>query len=166
MEAARPATEADLGQLVDLATAAVAELGPGRGGPMWSRREARAEPVGSSLADAIASTDAGGDHLAVVGTIDEVVVGYAVVRAEPLRDGGMLGVIEDLYTEPGARKVGVGEAMMGEVVAWCEARGCVGVDAMALPGQRDTKNFFESFGLVARAIVVHRSLANREGKAT
>jgi hypothetical protein len=32
------------------------------------------------------------------------------------------------------------------------------MDSLALPGDRATKNFFESFGLKARAIVVHRSL--------
>jgi hypothetical protein len=36
--------------------------------------------------------------------------------------------------------------------------GCVGIDALALPGNRQTKNFFESFGFTARAIVVHRRL--------
>ena len=49
-------------------------------------------------------------------------------------------------------------AMMEALVAWCRAQGCFGVDSIALPGDRHTKNFFESFGLVARAIVVHRSL--------
>ena len=38
-------------------------------------------------------------------------------------------------------------------------QGCFGVDSLALPGDRHTKNFFESFGLVARAIIVHRSLS-------
>ena len=47
---------------------------------------------------------------------------------------------------------------MDDLVAWCRDRGCVGVDSLALPGDRATKNFFESFGLVARAIVVHRPL--------
>jgi hypothetical protein len=55
----------------------------------------------------------------------------------------------------------VGEAMMDQIVAWCEKHGCVGVDAIALPGNRHTKNFFETFGLVARAIVVHRPLGPR-----
>jgi hypothetical protein len=48
--------------------------------------------------------------------------------------------------------------MMDAVVAWARQHGCRGVDALALPGQRDTKNFFESHGLVARALVVHRDL--------
>lgn len=38
------------------------------------------------------------------------------------------------------------------------AAGCLGIDALALPGNRETKNFFEASGLTARAIVVHRSL--------
>jgi hypothetical protein len=47
---------------------------------------------------------------------------------------------------------------MDAVLAWCRECGCFGVDSLALPGNRETKNFFESFGLVARAIVVHRNL--------
>lgn len=52
--------------------------------------------------------------------------------------------------------------MMDQILAWCRVHDCIGVDALALPGHRDTKNFFESFGLVARAIVVHRSLEPAE----
>ena len=48
---------------------------------------------------------------------------------------------------------------MDALIEWCRAQGCFGVDSLALPGDRHTKNFFESFGLVARAIVVHRSLS-------
>jgi hypothetical protein len=48
--------------------------------------------------------------------------------------------------------------LMDQLVEWCRERGCIGVDSLALPGDRATKNFFESFGLVARAIIVHRRL--------
>jgi hypothetical protein len=51
---------------------------------------------------------------------------------------------------------------MDAIVAWAEAAGCVGIDSLALPGNRETKNFFETFGLVARAIVVHRPLGDTE----
>ena len=94
----------------------------------------------------------------LVGTVDDVVMGYGVARIEVLADGGRLGVVTDLYTEPGRRELGIGEAMMDALVDWCREQGCFGVDSLALPGDRHTKNFFESFGLVARAIVVHRSL--------
>ena len=46
----------------------------------------------------------------------------------------------------------------GPAIAWATERGCFGIESMALPGNRETKNFFERFGLVARAIVVHRAL--------
>ena len=94
----------------------------------------------------------------VVGTIDETTIGYGAARVVGLADGRPLGVVDELFVEPGARGVGVGEAMMDLLVAWCVERGCVGVDAVALPGDRETKNFFETFGLKARAIVVHRQL--------
>lgn len=154
MEAARAATVSDLPTLAGLARSAVAELRPTRGGELWARREARAEPLDDGLAAALDDPT----RAVLVGTIDDVVVGYAIVRREVLRDGGVLGAVDDLYVEPDARGVGVGEALMDEVLAWCRRNRCEGVDAVALPGNRATKNFFERFGLVARAIVVHRDL--------
>lgn len=152
--AARNATHDDLATIGELADAVIAELGPMRGGAVWRRHVARDQPAGKSLCAALDDSR----QLVLAGTIDDTVVGYAVTRVEPLRDGGRLGMIEDLYVDPQARGVGVGEAMMELVLAWCRQQGCIGVDALALPGHRDTKNFFESFGLVARALVVHRSL--------
>jgi len=159
-EAARPATAADRDPIVALAGRALAELAPTRGGEVWRRREARPEPLGASIDAALAEAERPrGATFVVVGTLDDVIVGYGVVSEEALRDGARLGVVEDIYVEPDARGVGVGEAVMDALLAWCEARGCVGVDALALPGNRATKNFFERFGLTARAIVVHRRLA-------
>lgn len=154
IEAARPATPGDLEVLTHLAETAVAELRPQRGGELWSRREARPGAVGAALARLLDDDDA----LVVVGTIDDVVVGYGIVRTEDLHDGTTLAVVDDLYVEPGAREVGIGELVMDELLAWATARGCVGIDALALPGNRAAKNFFERFGLTARAILVHRTL--------
>ncbi|MDE0804576.1 MAG: GNAT family N-acetyltransferase, partial [Acidimicrobiales bacterium] len=137
-----------------LADLAVAELAPRRGGDVWRREAGRTVPSTSSIeADHADATV----HV-VVGTIDEVPVGYGVVHAVAMRDGTTLGRVTDLFTLDGARGVGVGEAMMNELIAWSEEQKCFGVDSIALPGDRHTKNFFESFGLVARAIVVHRTL--------
>lgn len=154
-EATRPATSADLPRLVELVTAAVAELRQGRGGETWARHQGRQAPHEPRLAAELASPD----HLVLVGTADDVVWGYGVAHVEVLPDGGRLGVVSDLYTEPGARELGIGQLMMEALVDWCRSQGCFGVDSLALPGDRHTKNFFESFGLVARAIVVHRSLS-------
>jgi GNAT superfamily N-acetyltransferase len=152
-ESVRTAAADDLAELVRLATDAVDEKRAQRGGAVWARREARRDPV-SSLAAAIAADD----HEVVVGLLDDAVVGYGVVHEEVLDDEGRLGVVDDIYVEAEAREVGLGEALMDHMVAWCDQRGCFGVDSLALPGDRSTKNFFESFGLVARAIVVHRRL--------
>ena len=154
--AVRPARPDDLPVLDDLATHAIEELTPNRGGAVWRRQLARPVPPRDSLAE-----DLGAPHCHVVlGTIDGEPVGYSVVRVEELRDGSRLGVISDLFTLPEAREVAVGETMMDAVIAWCREQGCFGVDSLALPGDRHTKNFFESFGLVARAIVVHRDLGD------
>jgi GNAT superfamily N-acetyltransferase len=154
-EAARTAKEADIPHVVALAGAATEEKLGQKGGALWARREGRPAPREAALRSALGSSD----HEVAVGTLDAVVVGYGVVRLEKLRDGGLLGVIEDIYVDPGARAVGVGETLMNHLIDWCRARGCFGVDSLALPGDRETKNFFESFGLVARAIVVHRPLS-------
>jgi ribosomal protein S18 acetylase RimI-like enzyme len=153
-EAARLASSEDLSRLAELARAAIEELRPTKGGEVWARREARREPVEESLA-----ADLADDGTAVfAGTIDGVVVGYAVATTETLSDGSVLARVTDLYAEPGAREVGVGEALLDTIVKWATERRCVGIDSLVLPGNRETKNFFESFGLVARAIVVHRPL--------
>jgi GNAT superfamily N-acetyltransferase len=154
VEGVRPATESDLPRLTELARSAIAELSIQKGGTVWQRHAARVEPVDTGL-----QADLADDATQVLaGTYADAVVGYAVTTAEVLADQGTLAVVRDLYVEPDARGVGVGAALMEAVLAWAGERGCVGVDALALPGSRETKNFFESFGLVARAIVVHRDL--------
>jgi GNAT superfamily N-acetyltransferase len=153
-EACRPATEDDLPRVAELAAAAVEELRTGRGGEVWFRHAARQEPFLPELVRQLADPD----HELLVGTLDGTILGYGVARVDVLRDGGRLGVVADLFTEPLGRELGIGEMMMQALVEWCASRGCFGVDSLALPGDRHTKNFFESFGLVARAIVVHRRL--------
>jgi GNAT superfamily N-acetyltransferase len=125
-----------------------------RGGDLWQQREAWPEP----LADVYASLVARDDTCVAVGTIDDVVVGYGVVVVETLRSGAALGVITDLFVEPEARAVGVGECVALRLVEVCEARGCIGIDAPALPGHRDAKNFFERNHFTARALTMHRRL--------
>jgi ribosomal protein S18 acetylase RimI-like enzyme len=161
-EAARPASAADLDRLTELAGVAADELSTQRGGPLWAVREARPSPRLADLHELLGSAHA---HV-LAGTFADVVVGYATVSVEELRDGSRLGVLHEIYVEPGAREVGVGEALMDEVVAWCRGQRCRGVDSLVLPGNREAKNFFERFGLTARAIVVHRALDGDDGAET
>ena len=155
MEAARPATPSDLPHLAELSARALEELAPMRGGAVFVHREGRAAPVLETLQRDLDDPDA----VVLAGTIDETVIGYATGRTEALRDGSKLGIIGDLYVDEGARSVGVGEAMMGELLAWFRAQGCAGVDATALPGNRATKNFFEESGFTARLLVMHHRLS-------
>lgn len=96
----------------------------------------------------------------MLGTIDGVPVGYAVAQRVELPGGAPLASLSNLFVLPEARGVGVGAALLDAVLAWATASGCVGIDSTALPGDRGTKNFFESYGMVARAISVHRRLGD------
>ena len=114
----------------------------------------------------------------VLGSIDEVPVGLGVGKvvhwgrpdlgehAEPPvlaedRDREV-GLIQDLYVEPEARSVGLGEMLLNDLLAFFSARGIVEVDASALPGDRATKNFFESAGFKARLLIMHRHTGGGE----
>ncbi len=151
---ARPAAEADLDVVVALARAATEELRPLRGGRIWAELETRDEPLAATFAREFVATE----RLVLVGTIDRTVVGYAAAHELVLRSHAAISRITDLYVLPDARGVGVGEQLLTAIEQWARGRGHAGLDSLALPGDRNTKNFFESFGLVARAIEVHRSL--------
>ncbi len=125
-----------------------------RGGELWAERDAWPEPLDDAYRALVGRDDA----LVVVGTIDDTPLGFGAVVRERLRSGRTLGVITDLFVDEGARSVGVGEAMADALVAHCRAHGCVGIDAPALPGHRAAKNFFETHGFTARALVMHRRL--------
>jgi GNAT superfamily N-acetyltransferase len=162
MEAARQATALDLARLAELRRLASEELRPMRGGELLLLREVPRARRGSLVAADLDDPDSG----VWVGTIEGTIVGYSTGHLERLEatEGAVetrpvfLGVIDELFVEADARAIGVGEAMMGEMLAWFTARGCTGVDAQALPGHRSTKNFFEESGFTARLLVMHRQL--------
>ena len=153
-EEARIATVDELDTIVSLAQHCLDEQRDGRGGAIWAVRETRAAPFELSLREAIYDPD----QELFAGTIGGVILGYAAVRVEHLRSGEILGVVDDLIVHTDARGIGVGEALIKKAIAWCDSRGCVGIDSIALPGNRATKNFFETFGFKARLLTVHRSL--------
>jgi ribosomal protein S18 acetylase RimI-like enzyme len=157
VEATRAATADDVGRIAELARVMRDELVVMKGGELWAGREARPEPLETAYAELLELEEA----CLVVGTIDEAVIGFGAAVVETLRSGERLGVITDLYVEPDARAVGVGESMAEALVEHCERLRCVGIDALALPGHRPAKNFFEESGFTARAIVMHRPQAGR-----
>jgi ribosomal protein S18 acetylase RimI-like enzyme len=144
---ARPATPHDQTIVVSLRDEALAEQGPIRGGALYAAREARSVPGADDP-----------ERPLWVGLLVEAVVGYLAASVEDLVSGDRLGKVDALYVDPRCRSVGVGEAMMEEALGWFRAQGCVGVDAIALPGARATKNFFEESGFTSRLLVMHHRL--------
>ena len=150
MEAgARPAEAGDLPTLVAMARTARLEQSVLRGGQLLVARHCRPEPLDLAFAEAMDDPTTG----LWSGTIDGVPVGYALVSAD-----GDIAVIEELHVDPEARAVGVGEALLEAITAWAKEQACRGIDSFALPGARETKNFFETFGMTARLLVLHRDL--------
>jgi GNAT superfamily N-acetyltransferase len=120
-----------------------------RGGEQFVRRESLPEPIEDAFQALL--EDPGAALFA--GTVDGTAVGYAVVMAE-----GVEANVRELAVDPLARSVGVGEALLEACIAWAREHGCTGIGSYALPGARETKNFFEAAGMKARLLVVHRSL--------
>ncbi|MCC6435410.1 MAG: GNAT family N-acetyltransferase [Acidimicrobiales bacterium] len=154
MEAVRPARPDDLPRLLELADAAHTELLGERGGPTWSVREAPPTPRDGELRAALDDTD----RCVLLGTVDDYPVGYGVAGLERLRNGELLAVVSDVYVEAPFRGVAVGEAVMDRLIAWAREQGCSGIDSLVLPGMRESKNFFERYGMKARALLVHLDL--------
>jgi GNAT superfamily N-acetyltransferase len=151
---ARRATPADLPELQRLHHLAREHVGAERGGAVLLGREVRPAPVEESLQADLAAPDG----VVLLGCLGPEPVGLAIARLETLHDGSRLAQVGELFVESDARDVGVGAALMHELIRWATEQGCDGIGSVVLPGDRASKNFFESFGLVARAIAVHRDL--------
>jgi GNAT superfamily N-acetyltransferase len=113
---------------------------------------------GATAEDLLARWGEGGVSSGLfVGEYEGAVVGVLAVAAQDL-GGQHQGRIECCYVDRDARGVGVGTALMDAAVAWCEASGCVEVDALALPGDRATKQRLEAAGFTARLLTLSRRL--------
>ena len=149
-ESARLADASDIDSMQRISVSTTTTLGEARGGSLLLARE--------SVDEAEQILDAVRQGRAIVGTYDDTVLGYGWFSVESLPGGVLLGRIHTLVVEPEARGVGIGAAMMDLLLEVLGARGCSSVDSLALPGDRETKNFFESYGLKARLLIVNRSL--------
>lgn len=154
MESARTATTEDLAVLVDLGQRARQEMREKRGGDTLDRLDPFRKDVAGEMRQALADDQ----RFVVLGCYDETPVAYGLVRVYIGADQQRQATVEAIFVEPEARSVGVGEAVIGKLLDWSKSRGAVAIDALALPGDRMTKNFFESQKMVARAIIVQRSL--------
>jgi ribosomal protein S18 acetylase RimI-like enzyme len=121
---------------------------------MWRPADGLPEPVAQALEAALEDAST----FIYLGTIDEVPLGFILARSEPMlpqAGESRIGVIRLVFTEPEAREVGVGEAMLDVLLGDLRRSGHRRFDAHVLPGHRLVKNFFESAGFSARSIVMH-----------
>jgi ribosomal protein S18 acetylase RimI-like enzyme len=149
---ARPATEADLDELVRLYRRLEKEMVALK--EVWGVADGLPEPVEAALKDALSDPEA----LVYVGEVESVPVGFVLVRSEtllPQAGGERVGSVRFIFTEPEARGVGVGEMMLETALGELRRKGMRRFDAHVPPGHRDAKNFFEAAGFSARSITMY-----------
>lgn len=149
---ARPATEADLDELVRLYRRLEEEMVALK--QVWAVADGLPEPVEAALKDALSDPDA----LVYVGEVESVPVGFLLVRSEallPQSGEERVGAVRLIFTEPEARGVGVGEMMLETALGELRGKGIRRFDAHVPPGHRDAKNFFEAAGFSARSITMY-----------
>lgn len=125
-----------------------------RGGSLDILLRGRAEPIEESFRVSLSDLAS----RVLIAEANQMPVGYLVCDFIEMRNGETIARVNDLWVHPESRGIGAGAELMRTACALAVDQGCVGIDARALPGDRNTKNFFESFGLVARSIEVHKAL--------
>jgi GNAT superfamily N-acetyltransferase len=151
--AARHAAVDELALLSHFAELSTADRLNERGGAVLELLDPRPAIDDARLADR--------QVLLALGLYADVPFGYA--HAAVVDAGGTHIVrLYDVFVEPDARGVGLGEALLTLVFDWAREQRATAIDSIVLPGNREGKNFFERFGLVARAIHVYRAL-DRDG---
>lgn len=145
----RRAGPGDITALIELEDEARAAANLLRGG---ARLLADHPPISAAWDDWLVD----GRRAVWIALIDAVPVGYLAL--ELAAEAGGVGRIVQVFVTPGGRELGLGEELVEAAIQALVADGASAVDAVALPGDRLTKNLFERAGLVARMIVVSRPL--------
>ena len=151
---ARPAVPDDVTELVRLYGLLEDEMVALKA--IWALADGLAHPVAATWDEMVTDPRT----TVLVGTIDTVLVGFLVARSEPLlpqAGGAEIGSVRLIFTEPDAREVGIGEALIAQYLSEARAAGITRFDAHVPPGHRNAKNFFESNGFAARRIVMHHA---------
>lgn len=93
----------------------------------------------------------------LVAEVDGVVVGLTTVQISNVAGINVATVVRVFVTAL-ARRVGVGDALISAARHHARDANCARIDALSLPGDRDTKNLYERNGLTARLIVATSTL--------
>ena len=149
-ELARPASEADHAACRTLVAEALSAAATMRGGSAL---------VGAATPESLVERWARPDAYLLVGEYEGAVVGVLGGTVSSSGAGtSTRALVECCYVETEARGVGVGSALMSLAVDWSTTRGCAEIDALALPGDRSTKQRLEAAGFTARLLTLSRRL--------
>ncbi len=146
----RPAASQDVNVLAKLENEARLSLKKFRGA---DRLAIEVPEIGRRWSEVL--TD--GAMFVLVGCIDSVVMGYLVARRSG-QSKNQTATIEQVFVTRDARNLGVGDALVSATLILAQEQKFSAVDALALPGDRETKNLYERSGLVARLITVTKKL--------
>lgn len=90
----------------------------------------------------------------LVAVIEDLPVGYLVMNP------GDIAVIEAVFVHAQAREVGCGDALLEAAREIAQSAGSRRLEAIALPGDRETKNLYERAAITAKAITVSVDLSS------
>ena len=153
-ESSRLASIDDLEILTFLRKEAISEVENKRGGKVLVNLNSFSEDSSGNFSDWFNSSD----HLIFTGLFGDAVVAYGVLEFSITNDTRRVASIKEIFVLNDARSVGVGESVIQLMIKEAIENNAVGIDSFALPGDRETKNFFETQGMVARLIHVYRPL--------
>ena len=146
----RPATEKDANVLALLESEARNSLNQFRGA---DRLANEVPQIGNRWSEELNNDTV----FVLAGGIDSVVMGYLVARTSE-KAGNQVATIEQVFVTHDARNLGIGDALVSTALSWARGQKLHALDALALPGDRETKNLYERYGLVARLITVTKKL--------
>ena len=144
----------DLETLIFLRKEAISELRNKRGGEVLLNLDSFSEDSSENFSYWFDSSD----HRIFTGLFGDAVVAYGVLEFSKTNDNQKIASIKEIFVLKDARAVGVGESVIHSITNEAIEHNAIGIDSFALPGDRETKNFFETQGMVARLIHVYRPL--------
>ena len=149
---ARPAYEADLGELASLLEQAKTEVEPQRGGKIYLLTEVRqdSESFAFDLSDSA--------KYLVAGIFEDLLVGWGAAVQLQISGGPKVAQVKEIFVQKDLRELGVGEAILQEILDWAKREGCQAIEGTALPGNREVKGIFERFGIKTRMLTVYKEL--------
>tara|TARA_B100000929_G_scaffold78651_1_gene61393 strand:+ start:106 stop:582 length:477 start_codon:yes stop_codon:yes gene_type:complete len=153
-ESSRLASIDDLETLIFLRKEAISELKNKRGGEVLLNLDSFSEDSSENFSYWFDSSD----HRIFTGLFGDAVVAYGVLEFSKTNDNQKIASIKEIFVLKDARSVGVGESVIHSITNEAIEHNAIGIDSFALPGDRETKNFFETQGMVARLIHVYRPL--------